>query len=91
LSILDTVKALEQEVESFFENGAAKVEAAAQDIKMEVEGLHVNGVKYISPTITSDMARALKDITPSSWDPAHPAADLYAKARKAIEAFEKVS
>lgn len=39
-------------------------------------------------TETIALADALRDILPTHWDPAHPSADLFARAREALDAYE---
>jgi hypothetical protein len=80
LSIIDELKSLAHRAEQIVEAEVAKVETAVEDA--------LPAAKSTLTKVAGDLHSALKDILPSSWDPKHPSADLFAKAKLAIEAFE---
>lgn len=75
MSILSKIKEIEQEIENAFDH--------------PVLGIPDQENHSTSPnTEVAAVVQALKDITPYTWQPNHPQANLFAAAHKAIAAYE---
>lgn len=84
MSIFDDITGLAHKIEAAVENEAHKLEG---DVKTEAPAVQA-AIKVDVTKVATDLHDALLDVLPSHWEANHPSANLFAKAKAALEAFE---
>lgn len=91
MSIFDDITGLAHKIEDAVKGEVTKVETT---LGAELPTIEAAGSKTLAEVqadatkVATDLHDALKDILPAFWDVKHPSADLFAKGKAALDAFE---
>jgi hypothetical protein len=100
LSLLDEIKELAHKIEGAVDGEAAKTAAEGADAPIDPNPVSADPTDPVADpqplpaaaqplVIATNLAQALQDILPSHWEARHPSADIYARARQALDAFQE--
>lgn len=94
MSIVDRLKELAHEAEALVEDAINEAAPAAVGTPPDAPEDSQPAMNLYHQSVPSraqsahDLANALHDLVPSHWDSSHPSADLFEKARTALEAYQ---